>query len=102
MQTKARTGLNSSGTTATLAHDLGDAIESATLGTDADGQDHHYWRGADCVVVYDDQGVDHVEHLDGRVLDDWVSYVAQERGWATVGQLAGLLVDADRRRKEGL
>jgi len=102
MQAITRTGLNSSGTTATLAHDLGDDIESATLGTDADGYDHHYWLGADCVVVYDSEGVDHVEHLDGRVLDDWVSYVAQERGWDTIGQLADLLVEADRRRKGGL
>ena len=100
MQTKTRTGLNSSGTT--LAHDLGNSIDSATLGTDAEGYDHHYYRPADAVVVYDGHDVDHVEYLDGRVLDDWVSYVSRERGWTATGQLADLLVEADRRRKEGL
>ncbi|WP_277540240.1 hypothetical protein [Haloarcula laminariae] len=102
MQAITRTGLNSSGTTTDLARDLGDDIESATLGTDVEGFDHHYWRGADCVVVYDDQGVDHIEYLGGRVLDDWLAYVAHERGWDTIGQVAGLLVEADRRRKEGI
>ena len=102
MSIHTTSGLESSGTTATLARDLGDDIESATLGTDAEGFDHHYWRGADCVVVYDHDGVDHVEHLDGRVLADWVDYVRHERGWTAVGQLADLLVEADRRRKEGL
>lgn len=98
MQSKTRTGLNTSGTE--LPQTLGASIESATLGTDAEGYDHHYYRPADAVVVYDEDGVDHVEHLDGRLLAEWIGYVTAKRGWASVGQLADVLVEADRRRKE--
>jgi len=84
-----------------VARSLGDQIRSATLGTDAEGYDHHYFRPADAVVVYDADGVDHVEYLDGRLLAEWARYVDTQRGWRHEGQLASALLAADRRRKEG-
>lgn len=73
---------------------------SFTIGTDAEGSTHHYWQGADAVVVYDETGVDHVEHLDGRPLAEWDAYVADTRGWASRGQFAQLGITYDHERKE--
>ncbi|GGN84444.1 hypothetical protein [Haloarcula pellucida] len=102
MQIKTRTGLQDSGTTVeTTARTLGDSIASATLGTDDEGYEHHYIRSADAVVVIDGDDVDYVEYLDGRRLDEWRRYVDQERGWSSPGQLAGAILEADQRRKEG-
>lgn len=72
---------------------------SFTLGVDADGYEHHYWAGADAVVVYDEDGVDRVEHLDGRPVRDWKNYVAGERGWTSSGPFATLAMKYDAARK---
>lgn len=101
MSTKHSVGNELSDTTEELTHSLGDQLNSATIGTDADGYDHHYWRNADAVVVYDESGVDHVEYLNGRLLADWAAYVDDERGWAHEGQFGAICIRADRRRKAG-
>jgi hypothetical protein len=75
-------------------------INSAEVGVDREGLHHHYWRGADAIVVYDDSGVDRVEYLDGRRIEEWVKFVDQERGWAHPGQLASALIEADKWRKK--
>lgn len=73
---------------------------SFTVGTDADGYDHHYYRPADAVVVYDEGGVSHYKYLDGRKLDDWIAFVRERRGWECKGPHAPLGVQEDRRRKD--
>lgn len=83
-----------------LAIQLRDEMQSFTVGTDTEGYDHHYWRPADAVVVYDETGVDHVEYLYGRLLAEWVVYVDEKRGWETPGQMANAGIAADKRRKE--
>lgn len=91
-------GLQTSGND--IADTLADQIASSfTVGTDAEEYDHHYYRGADCVVVYDGREVDHVEWLDGRLLAEWVAYVAHERGWMGPGPHKDLGVKRDRQRK---
>ncbi|EMA24911.1 hypothetical protein C435_03423 [Haloarcula marismortui ATCC 33799] len=78
---------------------LAKQINSAKLGVDENGYQHHYWRGADAVVVYNEDGVDHVEYLSGRLLSNWVKYVEEERGWDREGTFAKPLIEADRWRK---
>jgi hypothetical protein len=75
-------------------------INSAQIGVDDDGLHHHYWRGADAIVVYDESGVDRVEYLDGRLIEEWVKFVHQERGWKFPKQCANALIKADKWRKE--
>ena len=75
--------------------------ESFTVGTDREGYTHHFYAPADVVVVYDESGVGYWEHLDGSLLDSWVSYVEEKRGWLSFGPFADLGIEADRRRKEG-
>jgi hypothetical protein len=80
-----------------------DLTRSFTVGTDGDGMTHHYYRPADTVVVYDpdgDTGVDHHHYLDGTPLDEWVRYVATQRGWQTTGHHAAHGIREDSRRKE--
>lgn len=85
-----------------LAGNLAEQIaRSFTVGIDEKGYDHHYYAPADVVVVYDEDGVDYWEHLDGAVLAKWVSYVDDRRGWLSFGQFADLGIEADRRRKHG-
>lgn len=75
-------------------------INSAQIGVDSDGLHHHYWREADTIVVYDESGVDRVEYLDGRLIEEWVKFVQQERGWKFPGQCANALIKADKWRKK--
>jgi len=90
------------GTTDNLGDTLVDGLaRSFTIGTDADGYNHHYFRPADAVVVYDDTGVDHYQNLDGAPILDWVSHVKDRRGWSSKGPHAVLGVAVDRQRKEG-
>jgi hypothetical protein len=79
---------------------LAKQINSAKLGVDGDGFRHHYWRGADTVVAYDENGVDHVEPLNGSLLATWVKFVEEKRGWKQKGTFADPLIEADRWRKE--
>ena len=88
--------------TASLASHLTDALaRSFTLGVDATGSTHHYYRPADAVVVFNGRTLDHYQPLDGRPLRDWREFVAQDRGWASTGQLAQLGLQVDAERKEG-
>jgi hypothetical protein len=88
--------------TASLASHLTDALaRSFTLGVDATGSTHHYYRPADAVVVFDGREFDHYQPLDGRPLAEWQQFVAQERGWDSTGQLARVGLQADLERKEG-
>lgn len=90
MQTNAATAEKA---TDTLGPSLVDGLaRSFTIGTDADGNDHHYYRAADAVVVYDGRTLDHVEYLDGHDVGAWVDYVADRRGWDHVRDLGRQLV----------
>jgi hypothetical protein len=102
MATNTRTGLNSSGTAAHATSDIALSLESFTLGTDGEGYDHHYYRPADAVVVYDQDDVDHVKHLDGRPLAEWADYVDHERGWTSMGTFGKHGLAGDLARKEGI
>ncbi|EJN57562.1 hypothetical protein [Halogranum rubrum] len=87
--------------TASLASHLTDALaRSFTLGVDVTGATHHYYRPADAVVVFDGRTLDHYQPLDGRLLREWQAFVAEDRGWASTGQLAQLGLQVDAERKE--
>ncbi|SEP19411.1 hypothetical protein SAMN04487948_12016 [Halogranum amylolyticum] len=87
--------------TASVASHLTDALaRSFTLGVDATGSTHHYYRPADAVVVFEGRTLDHYQPLDGRPLAEWQAFVAQERGWDSTGQLAHLGLQVDAERKE--
>jgi len=79
---------------------LAKQINSAKVGIDEDGFHHHYWQRADAVVVYNEDGVDHVEYLDGELLSNWVEYVDVKRGWEQEGTFLRPLVSADKWRKQ--
>lgn len=100
MSAKERTGLDDSGTADLFVDQLS---RSFTIGTDGEGYDHHYWLGADAVVVYKqgEREVDRVEYLDGALLKEWVAYIDGRRGWVSKGQLASVGVTADYERKTG-
>jgi hypothetical protein len=72
---------------------------SFTIGTDEEGCQHHYYRPADTVVVYDDDGVQHREYLDGGLVGEWYEYVDDKRGWMVPGphRKNGIKVDAARK-----
>ncbi|WP_083851154.1 hypothetical protein [Halogranum rubrum] len=87
--------------TASLASHLTDALaHSFTLGVDATGSTHHYYRPADAVVVFDGLELDHYQPLDGRPLAEWQAFVARDRGWDSTGQLARVGLQHDSERKE--
>lgn len=73
---------------------------SFTIGTDEEGYRHHYYAPADTVVVWDADGVDHRERLDGDLLETWVAFVHARRGWATKGPHARNGIAHDRQRKQ--
>ena len=72
---------------------------SFTIGIDATGRRHHYYAPADVVVVFDEDGVDEWQYLDGRTIRQWYSYVAQSRGWESRGPHAALGERVDAQRK---
>ena len=83
MSTKPRTGLQDSGTDP--RPDLEDRLaESFTIGTDAEGYDHHYHAGAHAVVRYDYRTgeVERVRYLGDKPLVRWLAFVASEIGWS--------------------
>ena len=87
--------------TASLASHLTSVLaRSFTLGVDATGSTHHYYRPVDAVVVFDGRTLDHYQPLDGRPLRDWQAFVAQDRGWASIGQFAQLGLQYDSERKK--
>ncbi|WP_226908666.1 hypothetical protein [Haloferax massiliensis] len=87
--------------TVSLADQLIDALaRSFTLGVDAEGFTHHYFRPADAVVVFDGRTLDHYQSLDGRPLREWKAFVSQKRGWDSMGQLASIGLQVDTERKE--
>ena len=100
MSTTTHTGDESTGT---IFGQLTNALaRSFTIGIDATGRRHHYYAPADTVVVFDENGVDHREHLDGRTIRQWYSYVAQSRGWESRGPHAALGERVDAQRKGAL
>ena len=87
--------------TVSLASQLTNAIaRSFTIGVDATGSTHHYYRPADAVVVFNGRDLDHYQSLDGHPLVEWRRFVAQERGWTSMGQLAEIGLQHDSQRKE--
>jgi hypothetical protein len=53
-------------------------------GTDEDGADHIYCTIDERVIVVDAQGDrEHVEHLNGRSIHEWMTFVATKRGWSS-------------------
>lgn len=91
------------GTSDELVQTLADKVSrSFTIGTDREGYRHHYYRPADTVVVYDADGVDHRERLEGAPVEHWVAFVEDRRGWASYGPHAALGIAADTGRKEEL
>ncbi|NHN40528.1 hypothetical protein G9C85_02600 [Halorubellus sp. JP-L1] len=83
-----------------VTQDVVDQIaRSFTLGTDAEGYTHHYYRPADAVVVFDGRELDHVEHLDGRRLEAWERYIEGKRGWRSHGPHSEIGISEDDRRK---
>ncbi|SEP28775.1 hypothetical protein SAMN04487948_13417 [Halogranum amylolyticum] len=87
--------------TESLADHLTSALtNSFTVGTDCTGSTHHYYRPADTVVVFDGRELDHHQPLNGRTLEEWRVFVAQERGWTSCGPLAQLGLRMDAKRKE--
>ena len=101
MSIKSRAGLNDPDTAIDLAERLSDRLtRSFTIGWDSKEYRHHYYRPADCVVVFDGRDLDRVEWLDGRALGDWVAFVEAKRGWSAKGPHARCGIAADRQRKE--
>ncbi|WP_224337871.1 hypothetical protein [Haloprofundus halobius] len=74
--------------------------KSFTLGVDEEGYTHHYYQPADAVVVHHGRKLDHYQPLNGRLLSHWQQYVAQKRGWESMGQLAHTGLRVDARQKE--
>ncbi|WP_224338122.1 hypothetical protein [Haloprofundus halobius] len=74
---------------------------SFALGVDEEGYTHHYYQPADA-VVHNGRELDHYQPLNGRPLTHWQKYVAQKRGWESMGQLAhvGLRVDAQQKETQ--
>ncbi len=87
--------------TDTLAREIADALaNSFTIGVDKQGHIHHYYRPADSVIVYDATDVRFRQHLNGRTVREWRTFVAKDRGWKHTGQLAHIGEIVDTRRKE--
>lgn len=68
------------------------------LGIDADGNVHYHKRGGDVIRVVDPEAGEqvHIQHLDGRPVEDWIDYVADQAGWDDLRYgtgLAGALAD---------
>jgi len=77
---------------------------SFTIGTDAEGYDHHYYRGADAVVVYKPhtRELDSLQALDGGMLSTYEEFVEKRRGWAQKGPQASWCIEEEDKRREGL
>ena len=76
-----------------LAEKAADSTDSKTafpagtirLGVDGEGGTHYVSRIEDIVfVVTPEQTIELQESIEGRTLDDWIDYVAVERGWDTL------------------
>jgi hypothetical protein len=87
MKTETRNGLEDSGIVSQLVDGI---ARSFTIGTDAEGRSHHYYRPADAVVVYHGRDLERVEFLNGRDVREWVAFVETRRGWESKGQLAAI------------
>jgi hypothetical protein len=95
-------GTDLEGSADELAGTLADQLaRSFTIGTDDEGFDHHYYRPADTVVVFDEDGVDHRQHLDGATVEEWVDHVDDKRGWMIPGPHASNGIRVDKQRKTG-
>jgi len=63
--------------------DVSDAAldRAGVFGYDSHGQAHKYDSVRAQVIVTDDDGVAHVEHLARDRVVEWINYVADARGW---------------------
>jgi len=57
------------------------AVRRGLIGLDAEGDVHEIDPTTRTVYVRDHSGVDHVEELGERAVEEWVAYVREERGW---------------------
>lgn len=57
------------------------AFEGWTIGVDAEGYDHAYYKPAHAVVVYNGEDLDTYQYLGDRPMSDWFAHVEQARGW---------------------
>lgn len=64
---------------------------SVTLGVDAEGYTHHYYKPSETVVRYDDTGVERRVDVSGRTLAEYMEFVAQV-GWRVRGPHAQFAV----------
>ena len=79
-----------------------DALESLDrpncLGTDGQGGTHHHSPYDRRVVVVSEAGdIEHVEELGTREIGEWIAYVRDERGWASLNyreSFAEIVVEA--------
>jgi len=69
------------------------------LGTDATGASHVYRTTDETIHVVADGGREHVADVADRPVDDWMTFVRQERGWADEQYGVGL-VDMLQQRVE--
>jgi hypothetical protein len=80
-----------------LSTDLG-SYDVPRIGTASTGAVHYLDEDNGRVIVPEGGDVDRVQELDGRPVQDWISYVEARRGWAALGfeeQLAYLQRIAD-------
>lgn len=76
--------MNDSPTADKESIDLG-TIDCPRVGVDAEGTTHYHDTEGDRILLARDGTVVATRDLAGRSLDAWKAYVADERGWATVG-----------------
>jgi hypothetical protein len=58
--------------------------DALRLGVDSEGATHHYSRIAGTVAVVETDGGVHRTDLEEQLLETWIDYVADERGWETL------------------
>jgi len=86
MSTKDRPAQETAGTTDATTRLL---PQHVYLGRDAEGYRHHLDREAGVIYRFDDSGtVERITSLDGRHLDDYLAFVAEEIAWAGRKQAA--------------
>jgi uncharacterized protein YllA (UPF0747 family) len=80
MSIQDSTGVETSGTTDSTDAPAA-AVLPTTFGVDGAGAAHHHDEWNDRVAVIEADGEVHHHDLDGRDLEEWIAYVASERGW---------------------
>jgi hypothetical protein len=70
--------------------------QSFTIGTDAEGYDHHYYHPARTVVVYDGRDLDDVIYLGESTVRRYEEWVTNFRSWARKGQFRDMALHYER------